>query len=153
MYGYNLKEKAISLVIIFMLTSLTLLVDKWGFKALFIIATVLMIKDAIIILSAKYSVNKSGLRLKDRFRDREVVNWRDLEYITITKKNKKWVAFVMPESIHYIKQNVENREELMHNIIEMVKGSKTLAIHDDINERFNLGLKLNDEGRIIHSRN
>ncbi len=152
MYGYNLKSKLISLLFVFLLIALTLFVDKWGIKALFFLATVLMTKDAISMLSGKYSVDQSGLRLKDKFRDREVVNWRQLEYITITRKNKKWIALVMPEKIHYLKQNIENREELLHNIIEKVKGSKTLAIHDDINERFNLGLKLNDEGRIIHSR-
>ncbi len=152
MYGYNLKAKLISLVFVFMLIALTLFVDKWGLKLLFFLATVLMTKDAIVMLSGKYSVTRTGLRLKDKFRDREVANWRQLEYITITKKNKKWVALVMPKDIYYLKPNIDNREELLQNIIEQVKGSKTLAIHDDINERFNLGLKLNDEGRIIHSR-
>ncbi len=152
MYHYNLKSRVLSLVYVFMLVSLALFVNKWGIKALFIIATVLLAKDAIIMWSAKYSVDNNGLRLKDKFRDRQLVSWRELEYITITRKNKKWVALVTPQNIHYLKQNIENREELMHNIIEKIRGSKTIAIHDDINARFNLGLKLNEEGKIIHSR-
>ncbi len=153
MYHYNLKTKILSLVYVFMLVSLALFVEKWGIKALFIIATVMLTKDAIITWSAEYSVDNNGLRLKDKFRDRQLVSWRELEYITITRKNKKWVALVTPDDIKYLKQNIENREELMHNIVEKIRGSKTIAIHDDINERFNLGLKLNQEGKIVHSRN
>ncbi len=152
MYGYNIKAKGFSLLIVFVLISLALFVDKWGFKALFFLSAVFMTKDAIRVLSAQYYVTSSGLHLKDRFGDKEVINWRELEYITITKKNKKWVALVMPQNIHYLKQNIDDREALMHTIIEKVKGSKTLAIHDDINERFNLGLTLNDEGRILRRK-
>ncbi len=152
MYGYNIRAKGFSLLIVFMLISLALFVSKWGFKALFFLAAVLMTKDAIRIVSAKYYVTSSGLHLKDRFGDKEVVRWRELEYITITKKNKKWIALVMPQSIHYLKQNIEDREALLHTIVEKIKGSKTLAIHDEINEKFNLGLTLNDEGRIIRRR-
>ncbi len=152
MYGYNLKAKAFSLLIVFMLISLALFVEKWGFKALFFLAAVIMTKDAIKVISANYYVTSSGLHLKDKFRDREVINWRELEYITITKKNKKWVALVMPQNIHYLKQNIQEREALLHTIIEKVKGSKTLAIHDDINENFNLGLTLSDEGHILRRK-
>ncbi len=152
MYRYNLKSKILSLVYVFMLVSLALFVNKWGIKALFLIATVLLTKDAISMWSAVYSVDNNGLHLKDKFRDRQLVSWRELEYITITKKNKNWVALVTPNQIRYLKQNIENREELLHNIVEKIKGSKTIAIHDDVNTRFNLGLKLNEEGKIIHKR-
>ncbi len=151
MYGYNLKAKLISLVVSFALIALTIFVEKWGIKVLFFLATVLMVKDLIIMLTAKYSVTQNGLRLQDKFRDREVISWDKLEYITITKKNKKWVALVMPEQIHYLKQDIEDREALLHDIIKRIKDSRTIAIHDDINERFNLGLNLDDEGHIIHS--
>lgn len=148
MYQYSLKGKLISVITVILLLGLFLFVNHVVFKMIFILFAILMTKDVISVFTFSYHVTDQGLYRQDVFGKGQVCNWHDLEYITITNKNKKWVALVTGDRISYIKNHILNRELLLKEMIGYAKKNKDLAIHDKINEVYQLGLNLNDQGKI-----
>lgn len=148
MYQYSLKGKIISVLSVVILIALFFIVKHIVFKTLFMLFALLMVKDAISVMTFSYHVTDQGLYRQDVFGKRQVCNWHDLEYITITKKNKKWIALVSNDRIKYIKDHILNRDMLLKEMIGYAKKNKELAIHDTINEVYQLGLNLNDQGKI-----
>ncbi len=149
MYKYNTLGKLISIGSVALLIVMIYISKNMFFDFLFTFATVFMIKDAISVFTTNYQVTEEGFYKKDIFKTRELCNWHNIEYITITKKNKKWIAITLKDGgIKYIKQHIDNRRELLLEIIEYAKKNKHLAIHDYINNEYNLGLTLDDRGRI-----
>ncbi len=152
MYKHTLLSKIYTLISTLFLIGIAIYLKQWGYRLLFGALALMMCKEVVNIFTGSYSVDEDGLFKQDVFGKRKLTDWYALEYITITKRNRKWIALVDEEKITYLRNDIIDSEQLLKDIIHFGKKNKKLAVHDLINERNHLGLKLNDEGMIIRKK-
>lgn len=149
MYTYDLKGKVVAGVSCGVFVAFAVLVTGNIYKIGLALVALLLLKDFISVMTTEYKVDEKGLWKKDVFSNLQVCDWHSLEFMTITKKNKEWVALVSEKEMSYLKKHIEGKRELLLEIISFARKNKDFAVHDEINHRYQLKLKLNDEGKLM----
>lgn len=147
-YRYMTKAKLVSVIQLGVFVFFTLTMTNLPIRVFTGLVALLLLKDTLKTFTMQMTVEADGLWIKDMFGKVKKVDFQALEFITITKKNKHWVALVSKDRIFYIRRYVSDTRGLLLALIEAVKKHK-ITIHDDINQRYGLDLKLNDQGKII----
>jgi len=147
-YGYSLKGKVVSVVLMLLFVVLAVLATETVYRLGAGLAALFLLKDVLSVFTTEYYVTEAGLQKKDIFGDESVCNWQTLEFITVTKKNKEWVALVSSDSIKYLKKHIVNKRELLIEVVSHARKNKNLAVHDHINVKYQMKLRLNEEGKI-----
>jgi len=97
----------------------------------------IILKDAVKEWGATFELK--GDRMVVRSRDKVIreITYREMKYLTITRKNKKWVVIADDDRILFtIKPKIENHEEMVSKLIELNKSNKKLDIHDYIKKTY-----------------
>ena len=138
MYSYSKSARYVNFIfaIILFLLCIFMRLEVWyniviGFVGLIIL------KDAVKEWGATFELK--GDRMVVRSRDKVIreITYREMKYLTITRKNKKWVVIADDDRILFtIKPKIENHEEMVSKLIELNKSNKKLDIHDYIKKTY-----------------
>jgi hypothetical protein len=147
-YRYDRTARILSVAQVALFLIFAIALTDLFYRILSLVLAAFLFRDAIRTFTRQMYTTDKGLIFKDAFGEQVKLDWFNLEYITITKKNKHWVALVTPDGITYLKKHIDNPRGLLKDIIRYAKKNKDLMVHDRINEIYQLGLKLNDEGKL-----
>lgn len=141
---------------ILVLLSITLLIfgNNISFQIMALFIGVIMGKDFIISVTTDIIVDDKGLLEKSKFRTRYRILWAELDYVTKTRKNRKWIIFGSngsdghKDKFYTLRPTIENYEKLAKEIIEKGTEVKKIAVHEDLLPRLGLDYKLDSKGFI-----
>lgn len=134
MYRYSKKTLVLNFLAAAVLVFLGFFLTKNIWYALIVaFFAILIVKDAFKELYSSFEV--AGDRLIVRFRNKVVkeISYRDMKYLTITRKNKRWVVIADDQGILFtIKPKIENYESMVSDLIKMNASNRKLEVHDYI---------------------
>ncbi|GEM_PF-1056501 len=98
---------------------------------------VLILKDAITEMNASFEIAGDRLIVRSKDKIRKEIKYRDIKYMTITRKNKKWIVLADDEGILFtIKPRIENYEQMAADLIRLNQSNKKMEIHDYIKKTY-----------------
>jgi len=98
---------------------------------------VLILKDAITEMNASFEIAGDRLIVRSKDKIRKEIKYRDIKYMTITRKNKKWIVLADDEGILFtIKPRIENYEKMAADLIRLNQSNKKMEIHDYIKKTY-----------------
>lgn len=138
MYKYSKKTLVFNFISAGLLIFLGFFLTReiW-YAVLVAMVAVLILKDAIKELYSSFEI--TGDRIIVRFRDKisKEIRYKDMKYLTITRKNKKWVVIADDEGILFtIKPKIENYHMMVADIIKYNQSNKKLEVHDYIKKTY-----------------
>jgi len=110
--------------------------ETWYMIVVGLIA-LLILKDAVTELRATFEI--AGDRMIVRNKDKIVkeIKYRDIKYMTITRRNKKWIVLADDNGILFtIKPRIENYEQMVADLIRLNQSNKKLEVHDYIKKTY-----------------
>ncbi len=114
-----------------------------------VFVAVIMLKDLVHCYGAEFLLDGTGLLEKSRYRTRYRMRWDNINVISKTFVNRRWIMLRGNEKSYYmIKPYIENYEGLARDIILYLKEHriKGVAVHEDVIKRLRVDIKLNSEG-------
>lgn len=151
---YRYKKKALikdflSLLLMLFLTLFAVYNKSYYWATFGGVLSLLLVKDFYKIYRLELVANSEGLYEKTGESMRKVFDWKQLTYVTRTKKFNKFVVLADDDrNYYYLKPSLEGRESLLKEIIGYNMKNKNLQIDAQINIDFQLNLHLNEEGNI-----
>lgn len=125
--------------------------SDWFLKIFSAIVGLVLIKDLLHCYGAEFTLDSTGLLEKSKYKERYRVRWDNLDIISKTYVNRRWIMLRGSEKSYYmLKPYIENYESLARDIILYLKNNriKGVVIHEDLIKRLRLDIRLNSEGRI-----
>ncbi len=130
MYHYTKKAIAVNFIFSAILVFLVIKFETGIFMTIALaILTALLIKDAIKEMNSTFELAGDRLIVRQKEEITKEILYRDILYLTITRKNKKWVVLADDEGILFtIKPKIENYEHMVAELIEKNKKNKKMYI-------------------------
>lgn len=110
---------------------------------------VVLLKDLLHCVGAEFQLDEKGLVERSKFKERYRITWDNIEIISKTKVNRRWIMVRGSGKTYYmIKPYIQNYESLAREIIQYLKEHriKGVVVHEDVLKRLRLDIKLNSEG-------
>ncbi len=137
MFKYSKKTKMLNIAFIAIILFLIGLVligqrDLIYLIILFFIL-VLLARDAYKEYYAFFDVLDDRLQVRVKDKVIKDIYYKDAKYLTITKKNKKWVVIANEDKVMFtIKPKIEDYETMIKKLIKNMKNYKNVVIHDQV---------------------
>ncbi|MGB3368232.1 MAG: hypothetical protein WBA54_12130 [Acidaminobacteraceae bacterium] len=90
----------------------------------------LMLKDAFKNLRVEYEIDEKGLKVFGNETLKKSIKWSDVEFLTISKKNKNWVVIGNKKVTIMLKPSIIGFEELMESTVKYVAKRKKVYINE-----------------------
>lgn len=152
MYRYSRKsliKDLLSIILIAFLLGLSFLYKQYYWAVFVAMMLALLVKDYLKISRMELVSKPDGLYRRIGDKERLVFGWKQLHYITRTRKFKHFVMLADDKgSYFYLKPTLEGREQLLKEIVLHNLSNKKLAVDQEINLAFKLGLQLDGNGKI-----
>jgi hypothetical protein len=117
-------------------------------SGLMVLFAVFLLKDAYEMIVSEYIVTDEAIELHVGQKIKWAIKWSELDMVTRTKKNPRWVILSDGSEFRTIKHNVTSFENLIRQVIYKGAVNKNMKIHESINQYLDIELKLDDIGRI-----
>lgn len=138
MYKYSKKALITDLLFLLVLLYLIVFVDvDFVYKVVLIAVSAMIVRDNLKEMQATFELtgDKMIIRRKDKI-VREI-KYKDMKYLTITRKNKKWVVIADDEKILFtIKPKIEFYEKMVSELIRLNQSNKKMEVHDYIKRTY-----------------
>lgn len=92
----------------------------------------LMLKDAFKNLRVEYEIDETGLKVFGNETLKKSIEWADVEFLTISKKNKSWVVIGNKSITIMLKPSIIGFDELIESTIKYVRKRKKVYIHETL---------------------
>lgn len=90
----------------------------------------LMLKDAFKNLRVEYEIDEVGLRVFGNETLRKSIEWSEVEFLTISKKNKSWVVIGNKNLTIILKPSIIGFDELIESTKKYVRKRKKVYINE-----------------------
>ena len=111
-------------------------VDVW-YRVVIGLIGVMVLKDAFKERSASFELTGDRLIIKTNDKVLREIKYKEMKFLTITRKNKKWIVIADDEKILFtIKPKIENYKEMAAEVIDLNKSNKKLEVHDYIKKTY-----------------
>ncbi len=130
---YRKKKSALmieNLVLVFLLVFFIILND-WVWRIFLAFILYLLVKDQIV--NRNYHIktyDKGFAELKGK--KEKYIAYDKIEFISVNRKYKKYIAIGEPHNIFLIRNDLENREELIKHIISKSKHNKNIHLDERV---------------------
>lgn len=130
---YRKKRSALmieNLVLVFLVVFFIILND-WVWRVFLAFILYLLIKDQIVNRGYHIKVYDKGFaELKGK--KEKYIAYEDIEFISVNRKYKKYIAIGEPNKIFLIRNDIENREQLINHIISKSKTNKSIHVDERV---------------------
>lgn len=93
---------------------------------------IIMLKDAFKNMRVEYEVNDSGLKVFGNEKLKKSIEWIDVEFLTISRKNKTWVVIGNKDQTIVLKPSIIGFEELIKSTVTYVHKRKKVYVHETL---------------------
>lgn len=138
MYKYSKKALWMNVIFLFILLYLIVVVDvDIIYKFVIALVAFLIFRDAVKEKQAAFEVKGDRLCIMNKDEVVREITYKEMRYLTITRKNKKWVIIADDEKILFtIKPRIENYEQMVADLIRLNRSNKKLVVHDYIKKTY-----------------
>ena len=138
MYKYSKKTIVINFVLAGMLIFLGLyLATELWYKVIVGVFAFLIFKDAFKELFSSFELTGDRMVVRTKGKIVKEIPYKRMKYLTITRKNKKWIIIADDEGIIFtIKPRIENYKEMVADLIRYNQSNKKMEIHDYIKKTY-----------------
>ena len=91
-----------------------------------------MLRDAFKNLRVEYQIDQNGIKLYANEKIKKEIEWKDVEFLTISKKNKKWIVIGNKKVTIIMKPSIINFEELIDSTTKYVSKRKKVYVHESL---------------------
>lgn len=150
-YRYTRTSIMLQAAITVMFLVLGWMSTDWMIRGFSILVAAVLLKDMFHCYGAEFSLDSTGLLEKSRFKSKYRIEWSNLEIISKTHVNRRWIMLRGGNKSYYmIKPYIENYEGLAREVILYLKDNriKGVIIHEDLIKRLQMNIKLNSDGLI-----
>lgn len=132
MYQYKKRDIYLQAIVGVMFIFFGGLLGNWVYLSILGFIALLLFKDCLKQL--KTVIEVKGDRIEQRIGDKvtQVVYFKDLQFITRTKRHKKWVVVGHDQNLFYIRPSIVNWEQLLAEVLKYNKSNKKVFIHETI---------------------
>jgi hypothetical protein len=138
MYNYSKKSLWMNAVFVLILCYFALFLEmQLTYRIVIAFVAVLIIRDAIKEMAATFELTGDRLIIRKKEKVIREIKYKEMKYLTITRKNKKWAVIADDERILFtIKPRIENYEQMVAELIDRNKSNKKLEVHDFIKKTY-----------------
>lgn len=150
-YRYTKTSIILQGAVVAVFLIMALMSSDWYIRGISIVLGAVLFKDLIHCFGAEFSLDSTGLLEKSRFKSKYRMTWDNLEIISKTHVNRRWIMLRAKKKSYYmIKPYIENYEGLARDVIMYIKDNriKGVYVHEDLIKRLRLNIKLNSDGLI-----
>lgn len=154
MYRYTKLHLAMHGLLVSLSVFLLIFGENIAYQAMGLFVVAIMGKDLLISVTTEFIIDDKGLLEKSKFRTRYKMLWSEIDYVTKTRKNRKWIIVGNygkedhKDKYFTLRPTMKNYESMTKDIIEKVMEVKKLAVHEDLLPRLGLKYKLDSKGYI-----
>ncbi|MBN2796970.1 MAG: hypothetical protein JXR88_16285 [Clostridia bacterium] len=138
MYKYSKKALITDLLFLLVLLYLIVFVDvDIIYKVVLVAVAAMIVRDNLKEMQATFEL--AGDKMIVRRKDKVVreIKYKDMKYLTITRKNKKWVVIADDDKILFtIKPKIESYEKMVSDLIRLNQSNKKMEVHDYIKRTY-----------------
>lgn len=130
---YKKKRSALMIenLTLVMLVVFTILVQNWLFKGIVAFFLILLVKDQFVHRNYCIRTSQEGI-CEVKGTQEKCLKFSQIEYITVNRKFKKYIAIGQGGTLFNIRNNLENRTRLVNYIIEMTKTNRDIYVDDRV---------------------
>lgn len=138
MYRYSKKSiYSTCLFIALLLLAAYFVNTQMAYKVGIGIIILLMVRDVFKEKDASFDVLGDKLLIKSKDKVVKTVNYKEIQYITITRKNKRWTVLANDKGILFtIKPKIKNYEEMVSKLLNLTKSNNKIDVHDYIKKTY-----------------
>lgn len=92
----------------------------------------IMFRDCLKLSKTAYEIKKDRMEVYLNGALQTSLKWNQLEYVTKTRKNIRWVVIGDSKNQIALKPSLEGFDEMVLSVLEHVKANKEIYIHDKI---------------------
>lgn len=138
MYKYSKRTIIANFLFSFSLLTISFFLDvEIWYKIVVGLVGVMILRDAFGERNASFELLGDKLVVRNKEKLIREIKYRDMKYLTITRKNKKWIVIANDDKIIFtIKPKIERYTEMVAELIQLNKSNKKLEIHDYIKKTY-----------------
>lgn len=138
MYKYSKRTIIANFLFSFSLLTISFFLDvEIWYKIVVGLVGVMILRDAFGERNASFELLGDKLVVRNKEKLIREIKYRDMKYLTITRKNKKWIVIANDDKIIFtIKPKIERYKEMVAELIRLNKSNKKLEIHDYIKKTY-----------------
>jgi hypothetical protein len=129
-YSIKFKNKIYEVLL------LLIIVVAIAYSHNFLLLTVLvflgfaLLKDIIFNWNLQYVTDDEVLFIESRNKIKKIIKYKNIEFITISRRNKKYIAIGNEDVVFLLKDDIENRRVLVQKVLS--KAPKKAYIHENV---------------------
>ncbi len=131
-YKLNNNSTYIQIAFAALLILVPLILRNILYISISIFIGILMLRDAFKNLRVEYQIDQNGIKLYANEKIKKEIEWKDVEFLTISKKNKKWIVIGNKKVTIIMKPSIINFEELIDSTTKYVSKRKKVYVHESL---------------------
>lgn len=135
MYHYRKRDIYLQAAVGVMFIFFGGLLGNWVYLSILGFISILLFKDCIKQLNSVIEVKRDRLELRTGDKVSQVIYFKDLQFITRTRRHKKWVVVGHDRNLFYIRPSIVNHEQMLEEVLKYNKSNKKVFIHETIESR------------------
>lgn len=132
MYRYKKQEIYLQASVGLMLIFFGGLLGNWVYLSILGFIAILLFKDCLKQLKTVIEVKGDRLEVRAGDHVTQVILYKDLQFITRTRRHKKWVVVGHDRNIFYIRPSITDDQKLLAEILRYNRTNKKVFIHETI---------------------
>ena len=108
------------------------MLGNWVYLSILGFIAVLLFKDVLTQRKTVIEVKKDRLEVRAGTQIKQVIYYKDLQFITRTRRHKKWVVMGHDRNIFYIRPSIVRYEAMLEDVLRYNKSNKKVFIHETI---------------------
>lgn len=121
---------------ILIMSALFVNVDIW-YRVVIGLVSIMILRDAFKEKNVTFDLLGDRLMILSKGAAIKEIMYRDMKYLTITRRNKRWIVIADDDRILFtIKPKIEKYDEMVAKLISVNKSNKKLEVHDYIKKTY-----------------
>jgi hypothetical protein len=138
MYRYKKRDIFLQSAVGAMFIVFGIMLGNWVYLSILGFFSILLFKDSFKQLKTEISVLGDRIEVRTGEKVTQVIYYKDFQFITRTRRHKKWIVLGHGRNIFYIRPSIERYQEMTAQVLKYNQTNKKVFIHRTLeNYKFN----------------
>lgn len=93
---------------------------------------IIIFRDCVKLKNTSFELFKDHIEVKVKDKKVKSLKWNQLEYVTKTRKNVRWVVIGHMKDQITLKPGIDGFDDLVLEVLKHIKDNKEIYVHDKI---------------------
>ncbi|SCZ76886.1 hypothetical protein [Acidaminobacter hydrogenoformans] len=132
MYRYKKSEIYLQAAVGAMFIIFGVMLGNWVYLSILGLVSLFLFKDCLKQMKTVIEVKGDRIELRTGDKVTQTILYKNLQFITRTRRNKKWVVVGHDKNIFYIRPAIIDHEKLLSEVLMFNRKNKKVYIHESI---------------------